>query len=720
MINNKTETFEMDEIVNIYEIIDISSDNIEIEYVPPNEIFFRKKLLIHEFDDYAPLSDKKYFGIDNDNNILEADNKNLPVLIIGVSFYDEDAYELRRILTSLADQISDLNGKIICRILLVGDGFSQMSHSAQEYLRLIFCKNSDDDTKWRKMISTFQKHTQENVDKTYILQCVNHDSESLDYTREQVTIPGTKDNSVKILPLSLLLKTKNRKKYNSQQWILSGFMHQSITTSNINRYVLLSDCGTYFESGCFNRMIKYMDTHPKCVGCTCRQRIMTNLEQDCSDEKIFSFSNILRKIQQADYEMTYAIHTAAFSTIGYLPVLPGPCVMIRAASLFNKQHKKEIDPIETLLSQKNIPNTETAYEHFVSLLETPKEKTGIVIENVKLAEDRILSYALITHGEKESYTTWIDGAVFKTQAETSLKSLLFQRRRWINGTFMCFIWNLFIKPEHITSSKHNLFRKFFIFFLLFVQFLNYILSLLTPAIFGSTLYLSLEYLFKNKTLVYTLLVCYHLYMILFMWLHKFYDYIQPVFCFCVFINIVGMIIILIAYIKQLIHFSFGLQAIIQFVVAGLLALPFIMAIVSLNIRSLILIIFSFIPYILFLPTMVGTFTIYAMARLSDTSWGNRTDKSLVLLEQKKNSIKKKSDNVRNDINANASTILLFVTVTNLVVQAFLVYFSNRLEIMLILIFVMILPICIQLLLSIFYFLVKHISCSTYQQRISYS
>lgn len=86
------------------------------------------------------------------------------------------------------------------------------------------------------------------------------------------------------------------------------------------------------------------------------------------------------------------------------------------------------------------PNQETALEHFSSLVATPPSQTNLVVEGVKLAEDRIPSYALVTHGQAGSYTTWVDGAIFYFQAETTLEAFAKQRRRWINGAMFSYVW----------------------------------------------------------------------------------------------------------------------------------------------------------------------------------------------------------------------------------------------------------------------------------------
>lgn len=116
---------------------------------------------------------------------------------------------------------------------------------------------------------------------------------------------------------------------------------------------------------------------------------------------------------------------------GCLPVLPGPCSFFRYTAFLSERvinHKKE-----------------SALEYYNSYVATNVNDTNICIENVKLAEDRIPSSSIITHAKRKAYTTWIDGATFGFQAELSLKKLLLQRRRWINGALSCYIWNTLVR-----------------------------------------------------------------------------------------------------------------------------------------------------------------------------------------------------------------------------------------------------------------------------------
>lgn len=692
----------MDNNDTIIEINDVSlsesSDLSQINTVDTTQ------LLITEYNEQIPIKNKKYFTLNSDINLSVMTN--LPTISIGISFYDEDAYDFRRVLVSLADQIHELINKAECHILLVGDGFLQMSKSACEYLQLIFCKTLEDKQKWNVLMKTLGQLADNKIDKTYILQYVKCDKNTNITEQINVDIPKTLDSKDRSIKLSLLLKSCNRKKYNSQQWILSAFTPNSILSSNPNKYALLTDCGTFFASKCLFGLFNYMSTNLNCVACTGKQRIMDKNEQDCNDEKKFSIANILRKIQQIDYEMTYGIQSAAFACAGYLPVLPGPCVMIRFSEINNCREIRKIDPLENL-TDNNHDNSilkESAYDHFIYLVETPPNNTDIVIENIKLAEDRILSYSIITHNNKKSYTTWVDGSIFKSQAELNLKSFLFQRRRWINGTFMCYIWNIFIRSEYILSSDKTFIRKCFIYFLLLLQLLNYLLSFLFCAIFGSTIFLSISYLSNNEQYALYILIAFHIFMMTFIWIHHFFVFVKPLFCLSIIVNISGLIVIFATTIKQFSNFYFGINNMFQFIAIAIFMLPFIVSLITLSYESFVIIFYAFIPYILFIPSLVGTFTMYACARLHDTTWGNRESSDTTIM------------GVKSEINSNSSVILLLISICNIILQIIIYFFRNNSMFLLCITAIIIVPVIIQLFFAIVYFLLKHITLKTYYQR----
>lgn len=263
--------------------------------------------------------------------------------------------------------------------------------------------------------------------------------------------------------MTLVLKSLNRRKHNSQEWMFAFTREKSISVEDKSRVILfMTDCGTYFEKGCLLRLVANMLDNPKCVGCTGRQRVMPAALQDCEDEGLVE--KYFRQIQCFDYEASYAYSSGTFSLIGMLPVLPGPCAMWRYSALIHHRSFRPIDPLENVLTggprkgflddddtsvlnsdasfinhhikgKEEIseedsgdisfsgvsesvfktpfavsvdligsrPIQENSLEHFSTIISTPPQETNLVIENLKLAEDRIPSYAIVTHGEPGSY-----------------------------------------------------------------------------------------------------------------------------------------------------------------------------------------------------------------------------------------------------------------------------------------------------------------------------
>ena len=94
-------------------------------------------LKIAGYNDYKPEQHKCYFGIDN-KNTLQTDDRELPILIIGVAFYNETAVELRRTLVSLADQVQELQNHAICQVVFVSDGHGKWLIIQKNFSNIFF------------------------------------------------------------------------------------------------------------------------------------------------------------------------------------------------------------------------------------------------------------------------------------------------------------------------------------------------------------------------------------------------------------------------------------------------------------------------------------------------------------------------------------------------------------------------------------------------------
>lgn len=778
--------------------------------------FTKTPLKISGFRDYKPIPGTCYFGLDDNNKILHTDKRDLPTLIIGVAFYNENAIELRRTLVSLADQVEELKDVAICQVLFVSDGHRQMTNDSKEFFRHIFCTNKEESDNWTTLMSNLDEYCNE-VDQankddangvaskiakkkpdhlTFVVQRIASDIDNKGshiLVRQNVIIPGAKDRKIRHLSLSLIIKGLNRRKHNSQGWILDSFAKQAVANDNAdaddNRFIFMSDCGTLYDSQCLLRLVLYMINHPLCVGCTGRQRVMTAEEQDEGDEGILSIGKFFRIIQLADYEASYAVYTAAFAAIGFLPVLPGPCAMFRYSGLLSERKFRSLDPLEVelakdisgslasispsdignlntnreLVKSDSSSNTstelftprseddsdkpyadsleeiaietpdymsigllgqerckETALEHFDSIVATPPDQTDIVIENVKLAEDRIPSYAIVTHGKKGAYTTWVDGSTFKFQAETNLKSFVLQRRRWINGAFLCYIWNTMSNPHLILGSSHNIFRRIMMYVLFFTQLINYLLAAVSPAIFCSALYLALISLLDVESAgVLAVVIVYATFIVFFMWVHRYIVFVKPLFYLMVVANAVGMCIILAGYIKQAIRWDFappGIDySIILWATLVIMGMPFVMALVALDFKSFGYLLISFIPYVLYLPTLVGTYTIYSLSRLSDVSWGNRATVAGSNFESVNH---KQLLTLQDDMSSNASVALVFITLVNIVIGIVVIYMHSNSWFIVGCMATLFATIGIQATISFIYFIIKHITCQTCRQRLA--
>ena len=381
------------------------------------------RLLINEYDDIVPQQNQSYF-INYDNDY---DNNDGNQLFIGITFYNEEALEMKRTLSSIKNRILEID-KLNHNCVIIGDGYKNMVHSMKLYLKELFCSNEEENNLWNIMMNKMEQLANNNLEKTFIIQKVLYDVISEEYNK--MPIEG--------INLCLVLKVNNRKKHNSHQWILSnnGFISGYNNDNNNNSYILLSDCGTIFDKDSLKKIIKYMGKNPNCVGCTGTQQIMTSNEQNMKDN-IFSF--FLRKIQYVDYMLSHYIRLVAFSSTGYLPVLPGPCTVLRVSDI------------------GYIRDDETPITHYFNTINVPMEQSNIILENVKLAEDRIPSYSIITHNREKVYSTWVNGAIFKSQSEITIRDLLFQRRRWINGSILLYNMEFVCKTRIYVEIKYRIY-----------------------------------------------------------------------------------------------------------------------------------------------------------------------------------------------------------------------------------------------------------------------
>lgn len=160
---------------------------------------------------------------------------------------------------------------------------------------------------------------------------------------------------------------------------------------------------------------------------------------------------------------------SALNSIGFLPVLPGPCSLFRFKHLGGVMHKY------FALTTKQLDS----------------DGTGIVLGNVQLVEDRFPP-VLLTFRSKEDAKVLgsaVRVLVFYFEAEQPLGQLVKQRRRWINRTYFVASIGFFVKAgfgmqtmtfsprsEHLSCFLLSSFKGYCFVSLLQRQLLSYYAS----------------------------------------------------------------------------------------------------------------------------------------------------------------------------------------------------------------------------------------------------
>ena len=575
-------------------------------------------------------------AIDIEHNNVHNDNKNeKKVLAILVPFYNEEAEDLTVTLKSLHQDISSIEDLgFDVHVLLVMDGWWKASESMKKLIVQMFPKNDNGTLPWWMAIKPIEKEELSKCVSTFIMQRMVPGGESVSH----VDIGEGKQ-----MKISLIVKRDNRRKINAHDWMLRSFADFYKA-----HFVFLTDCGTLFEQKCLTRLTKELIRRPDCTAVSGRQRVMTAEQQNMPGE-CCGMASMFRAAQCYDYESSLAVFVGGFSLAGMLPVIPGPCGLYRYQAI----------------KEKAVP-------FYLNTVAAHPGECGILLANLNLAEDRVLSYAAVLRTHENAYTCYVPEAIFYFAAETLPLQLFQQRRRWINGTIAGYIW-LLSNPHMITDSGIRSYNKPIILLLLLCQMLMYIAVALSPAIFMMTFYWSMQWIegylsIGNGSVFGTnmsdfLTMLYAVMYIVFVAKHSRVKQKPPVSTlfvyFATFINAIAMIFIMASMICGSV-FKFGntetlresfagfqMDSFIKLVVLFAFIGPMILAAMH-SLKSLWLMMTSIIQFYLLLPTMVIYIGAFSLSRVWDLSWGNRPSeesslKSTMTAEQRQqtsNNIKK--------------------------------------------------------------------------------
>ncbi|QKF93524.1 chitin synthase [Fadolivirus algeromassiliense] len=596
----------------------------------PTQYEIEKGITISKFHDYRPKS-KKYFK--RPPGITETSEKDGIAVVI--PFFNEPSHELQQTLNSLNKTFIELkrmskkwrDKKLY--VCLIQDGWHKADKSMKAYLQYMFPKKIGD-VGWWEHFPEFRSDFKDNeCNATFIFERRN-------YMPSVVNLQDDLKDDRNYMKITLVIKINNRRKHNSHEWFLAknGFAE----TVNA-KYLFLTDAFTLYSEKCLYYLVKELDKNHKLSAVTGRQRLMTR-DQQGSGESIFSFGYVLRMMQLYDFELANAVYNGAFHLGGLLPVIPGPCGLYRASDLL----------------QNNVRDS-----YFKVVNEEPS-KTGLVLGNLRIAEDRVLSYYSVIKTEERKSMAFNPLAVFYFEAETDLQKFILQRRRWINGSVAGYIYLLFQNFSDFRQWDAPFYRKVYVWILLMCQFLIYCMVSVVPGIMLKTLYYGLAYFFgyygikSDIGLISTFIVIWALY-ICHVFIHHKTKFNYIIMYLLVFLSLVTSLVSF----GSLFHYAFidTDQTVSDIMTSGnpiiymgiaVFFLPFILALcLSGRGHSFMYMIKSFIQYTLFIPLLIGWFGSYAYARTWDLTWGNRPANELndITEEQKKIMITKfKEKNIR--------------------------------------------------------------------------
>lgn len=450
------------------------------------------------------------------------------------------------------------------------------------------------------------------------------------------------DNNFVRFGMMPIVKRQNHRKHNSHYWCFA----QCAQLDRDVGMLLLTDCGTLYHHQGIPRLWRALVENPKLVGVTGRLRVEQPDDEflPCQECKgycwRFVHNNILFgeclwcwltyyltpcAVQSFECEATFATSTAVYNLVEAIPVLPGP------GQCFRWKYLKglPIQGYKTLLTSEmpaDDASTISWYE--------------FILTQTRLAEDRILSFVAVFMTGKN--TKYVHGATFVYQPMVFWQDLLTQRRRWINGGFGSFLFNIATREsrEIVAEGAGDrdddcLTHQANVLFLWCLQVMQLVFVLLAPALFSGAIYLATADIADRLDLYYRFCVgklCFRSgdsLTVLFLIIYAIWTlYSYGVFKGKVPEVICGLLVLVSCFYSLIIYSSILLnihdRGIELFSCIFLIALTAPVAIsLRYSRRSALKLLMFAPPYLLCIMFQTVFIPAYSFARLHDTTWGNR-------------------------------------------------------------------------------------------------
>ena len=554
--------------------------------------------------------------------------ENIIYMNVCIPCYDEEWCELSGTLRSLSKNIlihrrrPDSTFELHVTVYIIQDGWPKASKSVKEgIVKEWGCPNDN----W---ITNSLKNSQESVSIIIPDYEIYYPSYNTEVQEDQI--------GVCIYPI-FITKSNNAQKYNSHLLFFSLCYLQKPDC------VFLTDSGTLYDSDCVCKLVEYLvKKHTKVIGVTARQNVMNESTRSEIREypywwhKKRTIPGIVRffkhihwwispaPLQGFEFESTFLLSTAMFNLFGALSVLPGPCQLLWWSHL-----------------ETNYKNDHGVLDLYFKHLSMNINTSGIIKTNTLLAEDRILSFAMVLRTNNIK-TVWVNGTTFSYEPILSWVKLLGQRRRWINGTLSTYLYYLFDSKGRDELIMSGLANNKALIILWNLQVYQSFLQILSPSFFSIALYESMlqtikrypiikeiTFLSFNLDLVVTFFyLCFYVFCILSSLIFgkklKYfpcYDFImESVYSLFSIINSgVSMFIMY----NIITNVNYGTSVgIVFYILLFAWLVPLILSL-FLSIKASCYYIIYSIPFFCQIAQYVSFIPTYSFARLHDLSWGNR-------------------------------------------------------------------------------------------------
>ena len=394
------------------------------------------------------------------------------------------------------------------------------------------------------------------------------------------------------LQLVFCVKQKNKRKLNTHLWFFGGFCKMIEP-----KFVMLIDVGTkpFGKSLCY--LYDTMKMNDMIAG-VCGEIAPMDPQ----------YSNIVVSGQTVEYTFSHIFDKALESCFGYIGVLPGAFSAYRWEALKG-------GPLED--------------EYYTTM--TKPEIMNAYYSNIFLAEDRVLSLAIVSKPGTTYLLKFVHLAYAETDVPDKIFVLLSQRRRWINGSWFALIetWRNF---GRIKNSNHSRWRK--IWFT--IELVYFSATIFVSWVMVGSFYLFAELIFGGLLAKYPigflkyfssieLVMNFYLGLIMLMFMLSLgvrtakvettYKVVGFFFaCYMMF----GFMI--------LNYFTFSdagkLNPYSIFLLCGTIGSYTIGVVMTKNTKKVV---FRTVQFLIITPVYVNMFGIYSVCNIHDCSWGNRPE-----------------------------------------------------------------------------------------------